>query len=79
MIAQIDDYSIVGFESKEQLDDAVAEMHGVGFLVVYQGNTMDIPNVLSEELFGKVAEDLETFSWCVANSFIETDYCLIYK
>lgn len=21
----------------------------------------------------------ETFPWCVANSFIETDYCLIYK
>ena len=79
MIAQIDDYSIVGFDTKEQLDEAVQEMSGVEFLVVFQGNTMDIPNVLSEELFGKVAEDLETFSWCVANSFIETDYCLIYK
>ena len=79
MIAQIDDYSIVGFESKEQLDDAVAEMHGVGFLVVFQGETTDIPLVLSEELFGHVADNLESFPSCVAEAFIETDYCLIYK
>ena len=79
MIAQIDDYSIVGFESKEQLDDAVREMHGVEFLVVYQGETTDIPLVLSEELFGHVADNLESFPSCVAEAFIETDYCLIYK
>ena len=79
MIAQIDDYSIVGFESKEQLDDAVAEMNGVEFLVVYQGETTDIPLVLSEELFGHVADNLESFPSCVAEAFIETEYCLIYK
>lgn len=79
MIAQIDDYSIVGFDTKEQLDEAVREMNGVEFLVVYQGETTDIPLVLSEELFGHVADNLESFPSCVAEAFIETDYCLIYK
>lgn len=79
MIAQIDDYSIVGFDTKEQLDEAVQEMNGVNFLVVFQGETTDIPLVLSEELFGHVADNLETFPSCVAEAFIETDYCLIYK
>ncbi len=79
MIAQIDDYSIVGFDTKEQLDEAVQEMNGVNFLVVYQGETTDIPLVLSEELFGHVADNLESFPSCVAEAFIETDYCLIYK
>ena len=79
MIAQIDDYSIVGFDTKEQLDEAVQEMSGVEFLVMYQGETTDIPLVLSEELFGHVADNLESFPSCVAEAFIETDYCLIYK
>ena len=79
MIAQIDDYSIVGFDTKEQLDEAVQEMNGVNFLIVFQGETTDIPLVLSEELFGHVADNLETFPSCVAEAFIETDYCLIYK
>lgn len=79
MIAQIDDYSIVGFDTKEQLDEAVQEMNGVEFLVVFQGETTDIPLVLSEELFGHVADNLESFPSCVAEAFIETDYCLIYK
>ena len=79
MIAQIDDYSIVGFDTKEQLDEAVQEMSGVEFLVVFQGETTDIPLVLSEELFGHVADNLESFHSCVAEAFIETDYCLIYK
>lgn len=79
MIAQIDDYSIVGFDTKEQLDEAVQEMSGVEFLVVFQGETTDIPLVLSEELFGHVADNLESFPSCVAEAFIETDYCLIYK
>ena len=79
MIAQIDDYSIVGFDTKEQLDEAVLEMSGVEFLVVFQGETTDIPLVLSEELFGHVADTLESFPSCVAEAFIETDYCLIYK
>ena len=79
MIAQIDDYSIVGFDTKEQLDEAVQEMNGVNFLIVFQGETTDIPLVLSEELFGHVADTLESFPSCVAEAFIETDYCLIYK
>ena len=79
MIAQIDDYSIVGFDTKEQLDEAVQEMNGVNFLIVFQGETTDIPLVLSEELFGHVADNLESFPSCVAEAFIETDYCLIYK
>ena len=79
MIAQIDDYSIVGFDTKEQLDEAVQEMNGVEFLVVFQGETTDIPLVLSEELFGHVADNLESFPSCVAEAFIETEYCLIYK
>ena len=79
MIAQIDDYSIVGFDTKEQLDEAVQEMNGVNFLIVFQGETTDIPLVLSEELFGHVADNLETFPSCVAEAFIETAYCLIYK
>lgn len=79
MIAQIDDYSIVGFNTKEQLDEAVQEMNGVEFLVVFQGETTNIPLVLSEELFGHVADNLESFPSCVAEAFIETDYCLIYK
>ena len=79
MIAQIDDYSIVGFDTKEQLDEAVQEMNGVEFLIVFQGETTDIPLVLSEELFGHVADNLESFPSCVAEAFIETEYCLIYK
>ena len=79
MIAQIDDYSIVGFDTKEQLDEAVQEMNGVNFLIVFQGETTDIPVVLSEELFGHVADNLESFPSCVAEAFIETEYCLIYK
>ena len=79
MIAQIDDYSIVGFDTKEQLAEAVHEMNGVEFLVVFQGETTDIPLVLSEELFGHVADNLESFPSCVAEAFIETEYCLIYK
>ena len=79
MIVQIDDYSIVGFDTKEQLDEAVQEMSGVEFLVVFQGETTDIPLVLSEELFGHVADTLESFPSCVAEAFIETEYCLIYK
>ena len=79
MIAQIDDYSIVGFDTKEQLAEAVHEMSGVEFLVVFQGETTDIPLVLSEELFGHVADNLESFPSCVAEAFIETEYCLIYK
>lgn len=79
MIAQIDDYSIVGFDTKEQLDEAVQEMNGVNFLIVFQGETTDIPLVLSEELFGNVADAVESFPSCVAEAFIETDYCLIYK
>ena len=79
MIAQIDDYSIVGFDTKEQLDEAVQEMSGVEFLVVFQGETTDIPLLLSEELFGHVADNLESFPSCVAEAFVETDYCLIYK
>ena len=79
MIAQIDDYSIVGFDTKEQLDEAVQEMSGVEFLMVFQGETTDIPLVLSEELFGHVADAVESFPSCVAEAFIETDYCLIYK
>ena len=79
MIAQIDDYSIVGFDTKEQLDEAVQEMSGVEFLVVFQGETTDIPLLLSEELFGHVADAVESFPSCVAEAFIETDYCLIYK
>ena len=79
MIAQIDDYSIVGFDTKEQLDEAVQEMNGVNFLIVFQGETTDIPLVLSEELFGHVADNLESFPSCVAEAFIETEYCLIYK
>ena len=54
-------------------------MSGVEFLVVFQGETTDIPLVLSEELFGHVADNLESFPSCVAEAFIETDYCLIYK
>ena len=79
MIAQIDDYSIVGFDTKEQLDEAVQEMSGVEFLVVFQGETTDIPLVLSEELFGHVADAVESFPSCVAEAFIEPEYCLIYK
>ena len=79
MIAQTDDYSIVGFDTKEQLDEAVQEMNGVEFLIVFQGETTDIPLVLSEELFGHVADNLESFPSCVAEAFIETEYCLIYK
>ena len=70
MIAQIDDYSIVGFNTKEQLDEAVQEMNGVNFLIVFQGETTDIPLVLSEELFGHVADNLESFPSCVAEAFI---------
>ena len=79
MIAMIDDRFIFGYDTKQQLDDAVKEFQGVEFFIEFSGETSDIPLEISEEMFGKVADAMESFPSCVAEAFIETEYCLIYS